>query len=119
MRFKQYLTENEEFEVPHKSGKSKIKTNIHPEDRTLKNVPRDGKKKSKCRWQDWIGVKGNPGKGYDGKYYGYTHRGVHGIGVGDVIEKGHLGYKGDGKPYTIKTEEEAKKQAERFMRSIS
>ncbi len=119
MKFKQYLKENEIFEVPHYSGKSTIKTNIRPEDRSFKNLPRDSKKKGKCRWQDWMGVKGNPGKGYDGKWYGYSHRAVHGIGVGDVIKKDHLGYKGDGDPYTINTDKEAREQADRFRGSVS
>ncbi len=128
-----------------------IKTTVEPEERSFKNLPRYADKKVKVRFQDWLGIKGNPGKGFDGKWYGYSHRAVHGFGVGDVIKKGHIGnkyeytkevskkynelYDADWKngtkksdeylksikfePYTIKTDQEAKEHAERFMRGVS
>jgi len=128
MKFKQYITEK--YEVNHMSGKSKIKTDISPEERSFKNLPRDSKKKPKCRFQDWLGIKGNGGQGTDGKYYGWSHRAVYGFGVGDVIKPGSIGnkYDKDGawdddrvdfEPYTIKTEKEAKEHAIRFRNDVS
>jgi len=148
MRFKQFLKENVEYEIPHKSGKSKLKTNIPPEKRDLKNLPRDSKKNAKVRFQDWLGIKGNPGKAYNGKWYGYSHRAIYGFGIGDVIKPDYIGnkyqytdevhkkyekiYNEQGQeaadkyyksitfePYTIKTDEEAREHAERFMKDVS
>ena len=45
MRFIDYL--NEEYDVNHISGKSKVSTDIKPEDRSFKNLPRDSNKKPK------------------------------------------------------------------------
>ncbi|MCK5015583.1 MAG: hypothetical protein KAS32_00810, partial [Candidatus Peribacteraceae bacterium] len=70
-----------------------FKTDIKPEDRSFKNLPRYADKKSKCTFQQWLGIKGNPGKGTDGKWYGYSHRAVWGFGVGDTIKPDHIGNK--------------------------
>jgi len=71
-------------------------TDIKPEDRSMKNLPRYADKSSKCTFTQWLDLKGggsNGAKGCDGKYYGWSHRAVWGFGVGDVIKKGHIGNK--------------------------
>jgi len=129
-RYKKFISENV-LEVPHISGKSKVKTNIPPEKRTLKNLPRDSKGKAKVHFSKWLGLKGNGSKGYDGKYYGWSHRAIAGFGVGDEVSSDSMAHKdykwkygeddnkNDLKPYKIKTEEEAKEHAIRFMKAVS
>ena len=71
-------------------------TDIPPEKRTFKNLPRYADKKPKCTFMAWLDLKGNGSegaKGCDGKYYGWSHRAVYGFGVGDVIKPGSIGNK--------------------------
>lgn len=107
-----------------------IKTTVPPEERSFKNMPKYSDGKPRARFQDWLGIPRNGGKGSDGKYYGWSHRAVNGFGVGDTIKKGHIGNKHDvglewdekGKdfePYTIETEKEAEEHAIRFMKEVS
>ncbi len=125
-----------------------IKTTVPPEERSFKNLPRYADKKPRVRFQDWLELSGNPSKGCDNRYYGYSHRAVASFAVGDVIKKGMIGNKyqygpavnkkyGDlynqGKydeadayleslefePYTIKTDQEAMDHARRFMEDVS
>ena len=73
-----------------------FKTDINPEDRSLKNVPRYANKDVKCTFMQWLGLKGNGSdgpQGTDGKFYGWSHRAVHGFGVGDKIKPGTIGNK--------------------------
>lgn len=110
----------EQYEVPHISGKSKVKTHVSPKDRSFKNLPRDSKGKAKVKFQDWLEM--NPclhglGKGSDGKWYGWSHRAVYGFQKGDKIKKGDVVYKG--KEFTIKSEEHAKEIAQRFSDEVS
>lgn len=140
MKLKQYLTENTEYEVKHKSGKSVIKTNISPEERSFKNLPKDGTKKNKVRFQDWLMIDGKKrssshsslsyGKAANGKWYGWSHRAVYGFKQGDVVKKGSIGNKHDigldwdekGKdfePYEIKSDKEAMEHAIRFAEEVS
>lgn len=132
MKFKQYINETQEFKVKSITGKSSLKTNISPEKRTLNNLPRDSKKKPKCKFQDWLGLKGNCSKGYDEKYYGWTHRGISGFGVGDNISSDSIAHKDykynyktdtdnrkDLKSYIIKTDKEAKEHAVKFVKELS
>ena len=52
-----HIQENE-FEIPMKDSKiKKFKTNIPPEKRTFKNLPRYSNKKPKVRFQDWLCLK--------------------------------------------------------------
>ena len=115
MRLQNYLTE--EFELPHISGNSKLKTDIRPEERSFKNLPRDGKGKSKVKFQDWLGIKSNGSKGTDGKYYGWSHRAVAGFKVGDTVKKGDVVYQG--KEYTIDSDEQAQQVAKQFANEVS
>lgn len=118
------------------------------EKRTMKNLPRYSTGKPKVPFTEWLGLKGQGSKGFDGKYYGWSHRAVWGFGVGDTIKIGHIGNKyqyssevqkkcnaiaakGDYKeadayyqsitfkPYKIETEEEAKEHAIRFGKDVS
>jgi len=123
--YKQYIAE-ETFELSHISGKSKVKTNIPPEKRSLNNLPRDSKGKAKCKFTAWLGLKGNGSKGSDGKYYGWSHRAITGIGVGDTIGPDHIAHKNadkenkkDRKPYKIKSDKDAQEHAKRFMKMVS
>ena len=129
MRLQQFINEKEEFKIPHKSGKSKIKTFIAPEKRTFSNLPRDSKRKAKCRFQDWLEMTGNPGKAANGKWYGYSHRAITSYGIGDIVKGDNMGHKDykwsdDDKgvkreSYIIKTDQEAKAHADRFRRMVS
>lgn len=123
-------------------------TDIPPEKRTFKNLPRYSTDAPMVKFTDWLEIKGNPGKGCDGKWYGWSHRAVYGFGIGDVIKPGHIGnkhqygpdvdkkyndimkdqgYEAADKwrdsikfdPYTIETDEEAREHAERFARGVS
>ncbi len=127
MRLNKYL--NEEYEVKHISRKSILKTDIPPSERSLDNLPRDSKKNAKCRFNDWLEIPRNCGKGSDGKYYGWTHRAIYGFGKGDTVEgdsMAHKDYKWDDydtdtkhKSYTIKSDKDAQEHAKRFMRAVS
>jgi len=76
-----------------------IKTNIIPEDRTLKNLPRDSTKKSKVRFQDWLRLKNTSvsehpvGQAANGKWYGWSHRAISAFAAGDKVKPGHIGNK--------------------------
>ncbi len=76
-------------------------TDIPPEERSLKNLPRyagpkKGKGEPKVRFQDWLQISRPPisknanvhsvGKGCDGKWYGWSHRAIHGFYVGEEIK---------------------------------
>jgi len=109
-------------------------TYISPEHRTLKNLPRDSSKKPKVRFQDWLEFTNTSrsnysvGLGCDGKWYGYSHRAIHGYKIGDSVKPGDMGNKYDDpkkstekkfEPYIIKTDDEAFEHAERFAKSVS
>jgi hypothetical protein len=51
------------------------------------------------------------------KWYGYSHRGVYGFGIGDKVKKGHLGYREDG-PKEIKTLDDAKAVAKAYAQDV-
>jgi len=68
-----------------------MKTTIKPEDRTLKNLPRDSKKKAKCKFQDWLLLKGwgsrhSTGISPNNRCYGWSHRAVGEFYVGKEIK---------------------------------
>jgi len=134
-----------------------LKTNVPPEERTLKNLPRTADRKAKCKFQDWLMLKGwgsphSNGQSPNGKCYGWSHRAVAGFYVGMKIKSAdtignkhtygeHINKKyweiekKEGleaanrwdkeykkkvfKPYTIKTEQEAREHAERFASDVS
>lgn len=140
MKFTEYLIETTEYEVKHRSGKSILKTNIAPEDRSFKNLPKDGTGKNKARFQDWLVMdskKAHPshssksiGKAANGKWYGWSHRAVYGFKEGDTIKSGSIGNKHrvgldwdapepKFDPYTIGSEKEAMEHAIRFADEVS
>lgn len=137
----------------HKINKFEI-TKIKPKDRTLKNIPKYANKKPKVRFQDWLNLKKpseishSVGKSSNGKWYGWSHRAIHGFKIGDIIKPGVIGNKfeyGDKKndmynklyeknpkkaneylkklkqfdPYEIKSDDEAKEHAIRFAKDVS
>lgn len=58
------------------------------------------------------------GKGSDGKYYGWSHRAVHGFGVGDKITDDAIG-NWKKKEWVIKSDEDAAKMAIEFARDVA
>ena len=73
-----------------------MKTNVAPEDRTLKNLPRDSKKKAKCKFQDWLLLKNGSrshhsvGQAPNGDWYGWSHRAVGHFSVGKEIKSADI-----------------------------
>ncbi len=100
-KFKEYA---EQFEVPRVGNKKALRTNVKPEDRSFKNIPKYSTGKTRVRFQDWLEIKGeggkNPGdckkgehptpnsfgKAANGKYYGWSHRAVYGFKAGDEVK---------------------------------
>ena len=76
-----------------------LKTDIPPEERTLKNLPRYANKKPKVRFQDWLmlkkptGAKYSVGRTPDGRYFGWSHRAIGEFYVGKEIKPGTIGNK--------------------------
>jgi len=102
-------------------------TDIPPEDRTFKNLPRYSTKKAKVRFQDWLEIDGQKlqsshsvtswGWAPSGKCWGWSHRAIASFGVGDTIKTDTIGNEG-GKEYTIKTKEQAEEAAKKFAKEI-
>lgn len=104
-----------------------VKTDIPPEKRTLKNLPRYADKKAKVHFKDWMGIKGQKldskasaesyGKSdATGEWYGWSHRAIAGFKVGDVVKADTCGNtKGE---YTIKTDDQAKETAINFAKDV-
>lgn len=114
-----YEANEGKFEVPSFTSR-KFKTNIPPDKRSLKNLPRDSKGKAKVKFQDWLGMKtttGAVGLGTDGKWYGWSHRAIHGFYAGDKVKEGDVIYAG--KEYEIKTDEQAHEAAKKFASAVS
>jgi len=118
------------WKVPTLKGGSNIRTTIPPEHRSFKNLPRRTcDNKPRVRFQDWLGIKGEKrspktatvsfGKSTNGKWYGWSHRAVHGFGVGDKVGPNADIVNNTGKEYTIDTEAQAKDHAIRFARSVA
>ncbi len=92
-----------------------LKTTIPPQDRTLKNIPRDSKKKSKVRFQDWLMLKNTSrskhsvGQAASGAWLGWSHRAVGFFNIGKEIKQGTIGNKFE---YTKEAQKEYSKYAE-------
>ena len=104
-------------------------TDVKPQDRSFKNLPKYSTGKSKVRFQDWLMIK--PEKTHpdhsacsfgkseaDGKWYGWSHRAVAGFGKGGKVSTDTCGNE-SGKEYTIKTDDQAKDVAIAFAKDIS
>lgn len=103
-----------------------LDTEVPPEKRTFKNLPRYADGRPKVTFQQWLMIKTEPhehasiGKSQaDGKWYGWSHRAVHGFKIGDKIEGDNLAKKEGEKDYTIETEEQAKQAAINFSDGVS
>lgn len=104
-----------------------LETDIPPEKRTLKNLPRYANKKPKVRFQDWLEIKAekrDPAHsvtswGWDkiNRCWGWSHRAVASFKIGDKVKEGDIIYKG--KEYTIETNEQAEEAAKNFAKEVS
>lgn len=103
-------------------------TKIAPEDRTVKNIPKDAKGQILATYPQWLEIKGERqginssvdsfGKAASGKWFGWSHRAIASFGIGDKITEKTSGFEGK-KPFTIKTDEQAREVAKIFARSVS
>lgn len=103
-------------------------TDIPPEKRDFKNLPRYATKKPKVRFTDWLEIdcqKRNPnhsayswGWAPNGKCYGWSHRAVHGFAVGETVKPDTCGNDSK-KEYVIKTREQAEETAKKFADDVS
>ena len=104
--------------------------------RTYKNLPRYATGKPKVPFQKWLGLKGQGSQGYDGKFYGWSHRAIAGFKAGDKVGKdavahknvfkggwdddeGYKKHKASLESYTIKDDKDAKDHAIRFADEVS
>lgn len=103
-------------------------TDIPPEERTFKNLPRYSTKKPKTRFQDWLEIdtkKRQPdhcvtswGWAPNGQCYGWSHRAVSGFKVGDTVKPGDIA-NDDKKTFTLKTNAAVEKHAKAFADDVS
>jgi hypothetical protein len=103
-------------------------TDIPPEQRTFKNLPRYANKKPKVRFQDWLEIdaqKRQPDHtalswGWDkaNRCWGWSHRAVHGAKIGDIVKPGDIGNP-DNKTFTLKTREDVENYAKAFADDVS
>lgn len=107
-----------------------LKTDIPPNQRTMKNLPRYSTKKAKVRFQDWLELKKSPsyykgldhvswGWGSNERCAGWSHRAVADFGIGDTVKKDTCGNIKPGTEWIIKTKEEAEHQAKAFADDVS
>ena len=121
-------------------------TDIKPEDRTFKNMPKYSTGKNKVSFQNWLLIKSEKthpdhsvasiGKSAaDGKWYGWSHRAVYGFKKGDEVKDDSAGKKvdypklangetdfdnGNYEPdFTIKSDDQAREVAITFAKSVS
>lgn len=123
--------EKQTWKVTSITGKSSFETDIPPEERTLKNLPRDSKKKAKVKFQSWLclkkpeefrGVSGfdaSWGMAPDGTFYGWSHRALGSFKIGQKITDDTIGNIKGNESWTIKTKEEALKSAISFAKDVS
>lgn len=92
-----------------------LSTEVPPEKRTLKNMPKYANGNSKVNFTEWLGIK-NPKDGYgkaaNGKWYGWSHRAVYGFKPGDKVKDDNLGKKVDYPKVTQADVDAIQKQAD-------
>jgi hypothetical protein len=101
-------------------------TDVKPEDRSFKNLPRYADKTPKCTFTQWLGLKGGGSdgcKGTDGKYYGWSHRAVYGFAVGDTIKGDSIGNKYQysdkaTKEYSRIADKDGYEEADKYYKSL-
>ena len=105
-------------------------TNIKPEDRSLKNIPKYADNSPKLRFQDWLELKKSPklynkldnmswGWSPNGSCYGWSHRAVGEFKIGKEIKPDTIGNPKHNESWTIKTNEEAEMMAKLFASDVS
>lgn len=93
------------------SKTKQLVTEIPPEDRSFKNIPKYSTGKNKVTPQAWLEIKGEKthpdhsvasiGKSAaDGKWYGWSHRAIYGFKAGDEVKADSMGKKVDYPKYT-------------------
>lgn len=102
-------------------------TDIPPEKRSFKNLPRYSTKKSKVTFYNWLMIEGQKrqsshdrtswGWAPNGKCYGWSHRAIHGFAIGDTVKPGDIA--SGGKTFVLKTKEDVEKQARAFADDVS
>lgn len=102
-------------------------TDIPPEERTFKNLPRYSTKKAKVKFQDWLEIDGQKlqpdnsvttwGWASNGECWGWSHRACHGFKIGDIVKADTCGNKSK-KEYVIKTKEQAEETAKNFAEDV-
>ena len=74
-----------------------LTTDIPPQERSFKNIPKYADGKSKVNFQDWLEIEHesdkNYGKAPNGKWYGWSHRAVYGFKAGDKVTGDNSGKK--------------------------
>ena len=120
---------DEFYSVPTKKGGRTFKTSISPDLRSLKNLPRNKDNSPRCRFQDWLGIRGEKrspessvqsfGKSTNGKWYGWSHRAIHGYKVGDTVKASADIVNKTGKEFTVKDDNHARDLAIQFAKEVS
>jgi hypothetical protein len=138
-KFSKYVDTPKKGEYVLKTtGGGDFRTNIPPEKRSFKNLPKYSDGKSRVKFQEWLHIKGeggrNPsdckkgqpptpnsyGKSSNGKWYGWSHRAVYGFKAGDEIKGDNLGKKQTTDPdFTIKNDDHAREVAMTFADNVS
>jgi hypothetical protein len=115
------------YSIPTIKGGKTFKTSIPPETRSLKNLPKNSDGKSRCRFQDWLGIKGEKrsgstvqsfGKSTNGKWYGWSHRAIYGYREGQTV-KANAMVNQTGKDFTVKDDNHARDLAIQFAKEVS
>lgn len=89
--------------VKNFSKTKQMVTEIPPEERSFKNIPKYATGKTKVKFQDWLEIEQEKikpdhtansfGKAKNGKWYGWSHRAVYGFKAGDEVKGDNLGKK--------------------------
>lgn len=125
------MTNPETMRLKTYKRKRVMVTSVAPEKRSFRNIPKYADGKNKVDFKDWLGIKpggeakasnGNTissyGKSSNGKWYGWSHRGVGGFKVGDVVKTTTAGNV-DQEEYTIKTDDQARQAAIDYAEDVS
>lgn len=85
-------------------------TEIPPEERSFKNIPKYSTGKNKVTPQAWLEIEQEKikpdhsansfGKSANGKWYGWSHRAIYGFKTGDEVKADSMGKKVDYPKYT-------------------
>ena len=111
---------------------TKCETDVPPEKRTLDNIPKYATGKRKVKFQEWLCLKKPDkykhlpkssntswGMSPSGEFFGWSHRAVGGFKVGDVVDADTCGNIHPDKEWTIKSGEDACRQAIAFSDDVS